>query len=145
MLFVKTLSPSAIIPTVVHPGEDLAFDLYSDMEATIGPSQTVKIQTGIAAQYVANTSHKKFGLLIRDRSGMAAKQLIISGGVIDSTYTGEIIVVMTNLGGVPYKISIGDKIAQMIPMPVFTGCGIVKVDSFDNNSRGDNGFGSSGR
>jgi len=75
---------------------------------------------------------------------MAARGLATTGGVIDSGYRGEILVLMTNLGTNATEIKAGEKIAQMIPVPVLTGA-VEEVDILEVSSRAEKGFGSSGR
>ena len=65
-------------------------------------------------------------------------------GVIDAGYRGEILVLMTNLGGPAIELKAGEKIAQMIPVPVLTGTR-GEVKSLEDSARAEKGFGSSGR
>ena len=83
------------------------------------------------------------GLLVRDRSSMAARGVTTTGGVIDAGYRGEILVLMTNLGHEVVELKAGEKIAQMIPVPVLTG-GVFEVDELVESARAGKGFGSSG-
>ena len=153
MLFVKKLDPRATLPTCAHPGEDLAYDLYAleDTVFFVG-GRVKKGRTGIAVEHRRVESQSEFGythaadgLLIRDRSSMAAQGITVSGGVIDAGYRGEIIVLLTS--DLSYQIKAGDKIAQMIPIPVLTGEGIMQIEEFTEEitMRGTNGFGSTGR
>lgn len=140
MLKVKKLDERAIVPTVSNPGEDLGYDLYALENTFISQGTPTKVRTGIAAHYEGH------GLLIRDRSSMASKGIVVSGGVVDAGYRGEIVVLLTDrLGAEGYVVKAGDKIAQMIPLPVKTHGDIVVVDELPTSSRGDRGFGSSGR
>jgi dUTP pyrophosphatase len=84
------------------------------------------------------------GLLVRDRSSMAARGIATTGGVIDAGYRGEILVLMVNLGEVAVEVKAGEKIAQMIPVPVLTGA-VEEVESLEESARAEKGFGSSGR
>jgi dUTP pyrophosphatase len=84
------------------------------------------------------------GALLRDKSSMAAKRLVLTGGVIDAGYRGEIRVLMENLGDWPATIHAGDKIANLIPYPVLTG-DVVVVDELGKSKRMAGGFGSTGR
>ncbi len=81
---------------------------------------------------------------MRDRSSMAARGLATTGGVIDAGYRGEILVLMTNLGDTAIELNSGDKIAQMIPVPVLTG-DVVEVADLVDSARLAKGFGSSGK
>lgn len=84
------------------------------------------------------------GLLVRDRSSMAARGIITTGGVIDAGYRGEILVLMTNLTDAAVELKAGEKIAQMIPVPVLTGC-VEEVKTLEVSARAEKGFGSSGQ
>jgi dUTP pyrophosphatase len=75
---------------------------------------------------------------------MAARGIATTGGVIDAGYRGEILVLMTNLGPATQDIQAGEKIAQMIPVPVLTGA-VEEVESLEESARAEKGFGSSGR
>jgi dUTP pyrophosphatase len=75
---------------------------------------------------------------------MASRGIATTGGVIDAGYRGEILVLMTNLGDAEIEIKAGEKIAQMIPVPVLTGA-VEEVDTLEESARAEKGFGSSGR
>jgi dUTP pyrophosphatase len=144
MLRVKLLDPAAQAPVVAHPGEDLGYDLFS-LEATVlAPRATMRVRTGIAVEARHPASGAPLGLLVRDRSSMAARGIATTGGVIDAGYRGEILVLMTNLGDAPVELTAGEKIAQMVPVPVLTGA-VEQVESLEDSARAEKGFGSSGR
>lgn len=151
MLKVKKLSPLAILPTVAHPGEDLGYDVYALGYTMLEPGVPTAVSTGIAASFtiqesgtntVQGVQPRKFGLLVRDRSSMAAKGVKTSAGVIDSSYTGELKIMMTSTYF--YQIEAGHKIAQILPTEVFTGAGIEEVEDLGETTRGNKGFGSTG-
>lgn len=144
MLRVQLLEAAARLPEVAHPGEDLGYDLFALESLTLEPGVAVKVRTGIAVEARHPATDEPLGLLIRDRSSMAAKGIVTSGGVIDAGYRGEILVLVTNLTKTSFAIHSGDKIAQMIPVPVLTGQ-ILAVDSLEASSRAARGFGSSGK
>ncbi len=144
MLRVKLLEENARLPVVAHPGEDLGYDLFALEATTLIPRGTVKVRTGIAVQACDPASGAPLGLLVRDRSSMAARGIATTGGVIDAGYRGEILVLMTNLGEVAVELKAGEKIAQMIPVPVLTG-NVEIVESLEDSARSEKGFGSSGR
>jgi dUTP pyrophosphatase len=172
LLLVKKLDPNAKLPTVANRGEDLAYDLYALEDAVVMTGIPTKIRTGISAYYSWNKEQwihgdlvagklsdvhiyeerREYGLLIRDRSSMASKGVTVVGGVIDAGYRGEIVVILHNFAprlyatvDEGYIIKAGDKIAQMIPLPVNTLYGVKEVDELPTSSRGDAGFGSTGR
>lgn len=144
MLRVRLLQDGARLPVVAHPGEDLGYDVFGLEAAALAPRATVRVRTGIAVEARHPETGAPLGLLVRDRSSMAARGIATMGGVIDAGYRGEILVLMTNLSDVPVELKAGEKIAQMIPVPVLTGA-IQEVDSLEDSARAEKGFGSSGR
>lgn len=144
MLRVKRLEPGARLPVVAHPGEDLGYDVFALEGTAIAPHQTVRVRTGISVEARHPATTAPLGLLVRDRSSLAARGLATTAGVIDAGYRGEILIVMTNLGDAPVEINAGEKIAQMIPLPVLTGT-VEEVQSLEASAREGKGFGSSGR
>jgi dUTP pyrophosphatase len=143
MLRVKLLDPVARVPVVAHPGEDLGYDLFALEAVTLAPRATVRVRTGIAVEARHPESEAPLGLLVRDRSSMAARGIATTAGVIDAGYRGEILVLMTNLGEAAIELKAGEKIAQMIPVPVLTGS-VETVESLKDSARAEKGFGSSG-
>jgi len=144
MLRVKLLESGARAPVVAHPGEDLGYDLFALESVTVAARQTVKVRTGIAVEARDPRTGAALGLLVRDRSSMAARGMATTGGVIDAGYRGEILVLMTNLGAEPVELKAGEKIAQMVPVPVLTGA-VQEVESLEDSARAEKGFGSSGK
>jgi dUTP pyrophosphatase len=138
MLKVKRLSPHAVLPTVAHPGEDIGYDLYSAEELTIPAHGAAGVHTAIAIEFVPAA-----GGIVKTRSGLAKKRLMCNAGVIDAGYRGEIIVLMENLGGEPYTIRQGDKIAQLLEHPFLAA--EVSEGELSGAARGAKGFGSSGQ
>jgi dUTP pyrophosphatase len=143
MLRVKLLDPAARAPVVAHPGEDLGYDLFALEAADLAPRSTVRVRTGIAVEARHPATGVPLGLLVRDRSSMAARGVATTAGVIDAGYRGEILILMTNLGETAIELKAGEKIAQMIPVPVLTGP-VETVDSLEDSARAEKGFGSSG-
>jgi len=144
MLRVKLLETGARAPVVAHPGEDLGYDVFALEGAVLAPHATVRVRTGIAVEARHPETGVPLGLLVRDRSSMAAKGLATTAGVIDAGYRGEVLILTTNLGSAPVEVRAGDKIAQMIPVPILTGS-VQEVDTLEDSARDVKGFGSSGR
>lgn len=144
MLRVKLLDPAARAPVVAHPGEDLGYDLFASEGAVLAQRATVKVRTGISVEARHPATGAPLGLLVRDRSSMAARGVATTAGVIDAGYRGEILVLMVNLGDAAVELKAGEKIAQMIPVPVLTGA-VEEVDCLEASARAEKGFGSSGR
>ena len=144
MLRVKRLAEGARLPVVAHPGEDLGYDLFALESTVLAPRATVRVRTGIAVEARNPVTGVPLGLLVRDRSSMASRGIATTGGVIDAGYRGEILVLMTNLGESSIELKAGEKIAQMIPVPVLTGA-VEELESLEESARAAKGFGSSGR
>src|SRR6202012_3705723 len=143
MLKVKFLTPAAKAPTVAHPGEDLGYDIFAAETVTLEPRGHALVPTGIAIE-CTSAAGEAMGALLRDKSSMAARRLVLTGGVIDAGYRGEIKVLMENMGDQPVTVRAGDKIANLIPCPVLTD-EVKVVDDLAESSRKAGGFGSSGR
>ena len=121
-------------------GLDLCACIDEDM--IINPNSTVLMSAGFAI-YIAD---KSFAAMLLPRSGLGHKHGIVLGnltGLIDSDYQGEIFVSCWNRGDVPFTIQPGDRIAQMIIVPVAQPH-FEFVDSFDKTIRGAGGFGHTG-
>ena len=144
MLRVKLLVEGARAPVVAHPGEDLGYDLFALECVSLVPRVTVKVRTGISVEAHHPGTGAPLGLLVRDRSSMAARGIATTAGVIDAGYRGEILVLMTNLTDTAVELKAGEKIAQMIPVPVLTGS-VEEVESLEDSARAEKGVGSSGR
>ena len=136
---VKRLSPDAILPKYAHD-DDAGMDLFSTEDVLIAKNARVQVPTGITTEIPRGHVG-----LIWDKSGLSHKHgLKTLGGVIDSSYRGEIKVGMINLGDEDYKIEKGHKIAQMIIQEKIT-MEIIEVDDLASGVRGDDAFGSTGK
>lgn len=144
MLRVRLLEDGARLPVVAHPGEDLGYDVFTLEGVRLEPRATVRVRTGIAVEARHPRTGEALGLLVRDRSSMAARGVATTGGVIDAGYRGEVLILMTNLRETAVELKAGEKIAQMIPVPVLTGV-VEAVDWLEESLRAEKGFGSSGR
>jgi len=144
MLLVKLLAEGARAPEVAHPGEDLGYDVFALEAVELWARSALRVRTGIAVEARHPETGTGLGLLVRDRSSMAARGVAVTGGVIDAGYRGEIQILLTNLTDEAIRLNAGDKIAQMIPVPVLTGV-VSVVDSLAESVRAEKGFGSSGR
>lgn len=138
-LKVKRLNPEAKLPTYAHLN-DAGMDLYVAEEATLNPGQVVRVKTGIAVEIPEG-----YAGLCWDKSGLSTNHLLKTmAGVIDAGYRGEIMVGIMNLGSEPYVFKIGDKVAQMIIQKI-DHPEIVEVRELSDTSRGEGGFGSTGK
>ena len=127
------MNDNAIIPTRAS-NKSAGLDLYSSIDVCIETGSIKKFNTGICVSLPENS----YGS-IRDKSSLAAKGLLTLGGVIDSDYTGEIIIIMTSLIE-PIKIKKGQKVAQLIVSNIkYREIKLVKF--LKSTERNDKGFG----
>ena len=137
---VKKLRENAVLPTY-GSAEAAGADLYAclDADVVIEPGKTAFIPTGLAMALP-----KGFVVLICARSGLACKRGLAPAnkvGVIDSDYRGEFIVVLHNHGDAPQTVSSGERIAQLLVVPVLM-TGFAECDTLDDTERAAGGFGS---
>lgn len=136
---IKILEEGFKIPTYAYHG-DAAFDLLARTEIELSSGEWKDIPTGLAMEIPEG-----YAGLIWDKSGIAIKNgLKTLGGVIDSGYRGEVKVGIANLSDKTYKFEKGQKVAQMIIQKIERP-EIVEVLELSETSRGDKGFGSSGK
>ena len=137
-LKVKKVQMDAKLPQYGHTG-DAGLDLFSSIDFVLEKGQVEAIPSGVKVAipdgYVG---------LIWDKSGVSLKGVHRLAGVIDSGYRGEVKVVMINLSDKPFAIDKGMKIAQMLVQPI-TMVRVVEAEDLDNTSRGEEGFGSTGK
>ena len=131
------------MPFYATPGS-AGMDLTAciDEPITLKPMERSLIPTGIAVKLPS----ADYGAFIFARSGLAVKKGITLSncvGVVDSDYTGEIKVGLINLSGEEYTIENGERIAQMVIMPV-NQVNFCVTDELDETERGSGGFGSTG-
>jgi len=136
---VKKLHKHAQNPTHAH-SDDAGADLYSVENVVIYRGQSKTVRTGIALEIPP-----RYVGLIWDKSGLAFKRDITTlGGVVDSTFRGEILVRLRNHGDRDFYIGIGDKIAQLLVQEI-PEVKFVEEEHLTPSRRGEDGFGSSGR
>lgn len=119
--------------------EDAGLDLLSTENAEIYPFETRVIKTGVHIELDNN-----YVAIIKSRSGLALKGLIIGGGVIDCGYTGEVGVIIHNMSNHIFEVNYGDRIAQVIITPCVTDVELVEGEPLHTTSRNKSGFGSTG-
>ena len=136
---IKLLSKDATLPSRTNP-EDAGLDLSSSEESfIIKAGEGRMIKTDVALALPPNTVG-----MICDRSSMGKKGLKVHGGIVDVPYRGEVRVILWNHSGADVEIKKGDRIAQILVIPILL-CTPKEVSELDETSRGDKGFGSSGR
>lgn len=141
-LRIAKLKDEACVPTRAHEG-DAGVDLYACEAAHLGPGERWSVGTGVAVEIPEGHAG-----LVLPRSGIARDHgiaLVNSPGLIDTGYRGEVRVLLLNTDPAEvFRVAPGDRIAQLVLVPV----GLaepVEVESLSDSSRGDGGFGSSGR
>ena len=118
---------------------DAGYDLFSIEAYTFRPGEQAVIRTGIHCEIPPH-----YVGLIKDRSSVAQKGLHIIAGVIDSSYRGEIKIVLVNLNPRNYQVDVGQKLAQLVVVPCYTD-DVELVNDIEDLSvtlRGLQGFGS---
>lgn len=130
------LDEGALMPTRAHD-LDAGYDLYAKESARVYESYT--FDTGVHIQIP-----KGYAGIIKSRSSMNIVHGLQSEGVVDAGYTGSIRIKLCNHHSTPYTVHAGDRIAQILIVPVLTP-ELVKVDKIDGGDRGSRGFGSSGK
>ena len=117
--------------------------MYKRQELTVSPGDTVLVPTGIAMHIADNN----LAAVLLPRSGLGHKHGLVLGnltGLIDSDYQGQIFISCWNRGEKAYKINPGDRIAQMVFIPV-EQVKFEVVNDFKESDRGEGGFGHSGK
>ena len=129
------------LPNYAQPG-DAGADLRSTEQLVLGPGERALVGTGVSIALPDG-----YAAFVVPRSGLAAKHgisIVNSPGTIDAGYRGEIKVILINLDPrESFQISVGDRIAQLILMPV-TRAQFTRVDQLTSSVRGESGFGSTG-
>lgn len=114
-----------------------------DAALTVEPGETVLVPTGLAI-HIANAD---LAAVLLPRSGLGHKHGLVLGnltGLIDSDYQGQVYISCWNRSGTAYEVQPGERIAQMVFVPV-EQVQFEVVEEFDDSSRGEGGFGHSGR
>ena len=128
------------MPIMATPGA-AGYDLCASKAVTIKSGEFEKVPTGIRISMPMGLEAQ-----VRPRSGLAAKNgvtVLNAPGTIDSDYRGEICVILINHGKEDFVIEPGMRIAQLVFSQV-TKVNFKQVDSLDETSRGEGGFGSTG-
>lgn len=132
------LDEGAKMPTRAHE-TDAGLDLYARNSQIVPARGWAIFDTGVHIELPFGT----VGML-KSKSGLNVRHGIVSEGVVDVGYTGSIVVKLYNHSDFDYHVRVGDKISQLVILPILTPS-LDLVDTLDDTDRGDNGFGSSGR
>jgi dUTP pyrophosphatase len=142
-VLIKKLRPDAVVPrymTEHAAGLDLCAAI--DAPVALAPGDRAAIDTGLALELPAGYEGQ-----VRPRSGLALHQgvtIVNAPGTIDADYRGPVKVIVINHGREPVRIAPGDRIAQLVIAPVVRAQ-LEVVDELSSTTRGDGGFGSTGR
>ena len=132
------LDEGAFMPERAHP-TDAGLDIRAMKNGIVRAGQSVMFHTGVHIDLPDGTA----GLFV-SKSGLMMDHDLTSTGLVDETYNGEIMVKLFNHGSEDYNVRAGDKISQLVVIPV-EYVEPVKVEHIESRGRGDNGFGSTGR
>jgi len=140
---VRRLSHGEGLPLPAYATEHAAgLDVVAAEDLILAPGARHAVATGFAIAIPHG-----YEIQVRPRSGLALKHGITclnTPGTIDSDYRGEVKVILANLGGEPFEVRRGERIAQLVPAPVQRAA-FREVDDLDSTDRGAGGFGSTGR
>ncbi|MFJ2541648.1 dUTP diphosphatase [Microbacterium sp. NPDC087589] len=132
---------ASVVPGYAHPG-DAGADLVAAEAVHLAPGERALVATGVRIALPEG-----YAAFVVPRSGLAAKHgisIVNSPGTVDAGYRGEIKVSLINTDiRTAYDVAVGDRIAQLIVMPV-TRATFIPVEELPGSVRGEGGFGSTG-
>ncbi len=138
---VEVLITASTVPEYAHPG-DAGADLHAAEAVVLAPGARALVGTGVSIALPDG-----YAAFVVPRSGLATRHgitIVNSPGTVDAGYRGEIKVTVLNTDlHEPFEIAVGDRIAQLIIMPVVRAT-FVQVDRLPGSQRGEGGFGSTG-
>ena len=142
-VLIKKLNPDVELPVYKTSGAS-GMDLMAFIEEPIiiSPNSSYLVPTGLSMAF-----SEDYEVQIRPRSGLAAKNSITvlnTPGTIDSDYRGEIKIILFNHGKVDFIINNKDRVAQMVLTPIVK-MELEEIDNLPDTSRGEGGFGSTGK
>jgi dUTP pyrophosphatase len=140
-VLVRRLDRGLPLPGRAHPS-DAGVDLHAAEAVALAPGERATVGTGVAVAIPEG-----YAGLVTPRSGLAQWHglgIVNAPGVVDAGYRGEIRVLLVNHGAEAVSLARGERIAQLIVVPVFA-LGMVEVEELPPSERGAGGFGSTGR
>ena len=138
ILKIKLTNLYSVVPTKADPGS-AGYDVYSIEDKMIFPRSRELVNIGISTEF-----DKHYYLRCAPRSGLSVKGIDVGAGVIDSSYRGEIKVLLINNSDSKFYVNTGDRIAQLIlERAVHSKFELSEI--LNVTDRSDKGFGSSGR
>jgi len=135
---IKKLYDDVEVPAYAQPG-DVGLDLRARTQHTIAPGEYAMFYVGFALEFPDG-----YAALVMDKGGRAQAGLHTMGGVFDAGYRGEYNVQLINHGTEPYTVEAGDKIAQLVIVPIAQAV-FKEVDELSDSVRGEGRLGSTGR
>ena len=142
-ILIKKTNKKVITPKYKTDGSSgVDLSAFLEKKVVIKPNSSELIPTGLQVAIP-----EEFEIQIRPRSGLAAKEnigVLNSPGTIDSDYRGELKIILFNHGKEDFIINNGDRIAQMVLVPILK-MEFEEVDSLPDTVRGQGGFGSTGK
>ena len=135
---VKKLHASALLPDRAH-ASDAGADLFSLEAVEIPPQTAVKVRTGLAIALPKGTAGIVWG-----KSSLESQGLIVTAGLVDEGYRGEVLVCLFNLTQETKNLAKGQKMAQLLVIPVHRAV-FEEAEELDASCRGGGGFGSTGK
>lgn len=138
MIMKVVLDKGAYMPVRAHK-DDAGLDLRSPDTFIVKAGKSLKIDSGVHVEIPAG-----YVGFLKAKSGLNVKYGITCTGVIDAGYTGSIVVKLYNNGSDDVLFERGDKITQLVILPIVCP-DLIQVDGLEDTERGDAGFGSTGR
>ncbi len=135
---IKKLKDSAKLPSYVHIG-DVGMDMFAMETVTVAPMEHIRLWHGFAMEFPEGYMAKVF-----DKSSISKAGLHTMGGVFDAGYRGEYNTHLVNLSNEPYTIEEGDKVSQLVIIPVVIA-ELEETDILSESDRGEGSFGSTGK
>ncbi len=133
------LDAGAKIPSRAHE-TDAGLDIYSRNTQIVPAKGSSCFDTGVHIEIP-----RGFAGFLKSKSGLNVKHGLTSEGVIDAGYTGSIVVKLYNNSDEDYTVNEGDKISQLVILPIAHDFELELVDDLEATDRGNGGFGSTGR
>jgi dUTP pyrophosphatase len=135
---IKKLKDGAKLPSYAHEG-DVGMDMYAMETVTIAPMEHYRFWHGFALEFPIG-----YAGIVKDKSSISKAGLHQMGGVFDAGYRGEYNTHLVNLSNKPYTVEEGDKVSQLLILPVAIG-ELEIVDNLSDSERGEGMFGSTGK
>ena len=132
------LDKDAFMPERAHK-QDAGYDLRTPLRFVLHPHSSATIDTGVHVQIPDG-----YAGFLKAKSGLNVSHDITGTGLIDAGYTGSIRVKLYNNGDIPHVFEVGDKLIQLVILPVLTP-DLELVNDLEETERGSDGFGSTGR